>query len=163
MDNMNNRGSTPANIETKVIRPRLVIQALAFTGILYFCVGQTPPNTTKVVDSYVGSRSVLSASVKKEVLQHASQQSGLPTSALRIVRAEAHTWSDNCLGLRDSIFCTQISVPGWQVAVASGKQSWIYRTNASGSVIKMEQDTSAPSKESKGVALAIAQLLQQLE
>lgn len=162
MENMNNRGFTTASIETKVIRPRLVIQALAFTGILYFCVGQTPPTTTKVVDSYARSSSVLSASVEQGVLQHASQHSGLPTSALRIVRAEAHTWSDNCLGLRDSIFCTQISVPGWQVAVVSGKQSWIYRTNASGSMIKIEQDTSSPSKESKGVALAIAQLLQQL-
>lgn len=159
MENMNNRGSTTATIETKFIRPRLVIQALAFTGILYFCIGQTPPITTKIVERSVGSSSPLSTSVEKEVLQHASHQSGLPTSALRIVRAEAHTWSDNCLGLRDSIFCTQIPVPGWQVAVVSGKQSWIYRTNASGSVIKMEQDTSTPSKESKGIALAIAKLI----
>lgn len=163
MENMNNKGSTTASIETKVMRLRLGIQSLAFTGILYFCVGQTPPTTTNVIDNSVGSGAMLSASVEKGVLQHASQKSGLPTSALRIVRAQAHTWSDNCLGMRDSIFCTQISVPGWQVAVASEKQSWIYRTNASGSLIKMEQDTSVPSKESKGVALAIAQLFQQLD
>jgi hypothetical protein len=158
MEDINNRGSTVATIEKKVIQPRLVIQALAFTGILYFCIGQTPPNTTRVVSQSVHYSAPLLASVENSVLQHASEQLRLPASALRILRTQPQTWSDNCLGLRDSeIFCTQIPVPGWQVAVASGKQSWIYRTNASGSVIKMEQNTSSPtSKESKEVASAIA-------
>jgi len=158
MEDINNRGSTAATIEKKVIQPRLVIQALAFTGILYFCVGQTPPNTTGVAYQSVHNSPPLLASVENSVLQHASEQLRLPASALRILRTQPQTWSDNCLGLRDSeIFCTQIPVPGWQVAVASGKQSWIYRTNASGSVIKMEQNTASPtSKESKEVALAIA-------
>lgn len=158
MEDINNRGSTVATIEKKVIQPRLVIQALAFTGILYFCVGQTPPNTTRVVSQSVHNSPPLLASVENSVLQHASEQLRLPAAALRIIRTQPQTWSDNCLGLRDSeIFCTQIPVPGWQVAVASGKQSWIYRTNASGSVIKMEQNTSSPtSKESREVALAIA-------
>jgi hypothetical protein len=158
MEDINNRGSTAATFEKKVIQPRLVIQALAFTGILYFCIGQTPPNTTRVVSQSVHNSAPLLASVENSVLQHASEQLRLPASALRILRTQPQTWSDNCLGLRDSeIFCTQIPVPGWQVAVVSGKQSWIYRTNASGSVIKMEQNTSSPtSKESKEVALAIA-------
>lgn len=158
MEDINNRGSTAATFEKKVIQPRLVIQALAFTGILYFCVGQTPPNTTGVAYQSVHNSPPLLASVENSVLQHASEQLRLPASALRILRTQPQTWSDNCLGLRDSeIFCTQIPVPGWQVAVASGKQSWIYRTNASGSVIKMEQNTASPtSKESKEVALAIA-------
>jgi hypothetical protein len=158
MEDINNRGSTAATFEKKVIQPRLVIQALAFTGILYFCVGQTPPNTTGVAYQSVHNSAPLLASVENSVLQHAAQQLRLPASALRILRTQPQTWSDNCLGLRDSeIFCTQIPVPGWQVAVVSGKQSWIYRTNASGSVIKMEQNTSSPtSKESKEVASAIA-------
>jgi len=158
MEDINNRGSTAATFEKKVIQPRLVIQALAFTGILYFCVGQTPPNTTGVAYQSVHNSPPLLASVENSVLQHAAQQLRLPASALRILRTQPQTWSDNCLGLRDSeIFCTQIPVPGWQVAVVSGKQSWIYRTNASGSVIKMEQNTSSPtSKESKEVASAIA-------
>jgi hypothetical protein len=33
MEDINNRGSTAATFEKKVIQPRLVIQALAFTGI----------------------------------------------------------------------------------------------------------------------------------
>ena len=160
MEDINNRGSTTAIIEKKLIQPGLIVQALAFTSILYFCVGQTPRNTTGTIFPSVQTSTPLSTSVENSVLQHASRQLRLPTSSLRIIHAQPQTWSDNCLGLRESeLVCTQIPVPGWQVAVVSGKQSWIYRTNASGSVIKMEQHTSAPSsapsKERKEVALAI--------
>jgi hypothetical protein len=72
MEDINNRGSTAATIEKKVIQPRLVIQALAFTGILYFCVGQTPPNTTRVASQSVHNSAPLLASVENSVLQHAS-------------------------------------------------------------------------------------------
>ena len=159
MEDINNRGSATAKIETKLIQPRLMIQALAFTGILYFIVGQTPPNTTRTMFSSFQTSATLSESVTNSVLQHTSQQSGLPTSALHIVHAQPQTWSDNCLGLGDSeVLCPQMPVPGWQVAVASGQQRWIYRTNASGSVIKLERGTSSPSKVSEKVALAVAKL-----
>jgi hypothetical protein len=44
-----------------------------------------------------------------------------------------------------------VPVSGWQVAVASGKQQWIYRTDASGLVIKLERGTSLPSQKRKEV------------
>lgn len=139
MEDTNTRGSTTATFERKVIQPRLIIQALAFTGILYFCVGQTPPDTTKTLLGPVRTSTTFSSAVENSVLQHASQQSGLPTSALGIVQAREQTWSDSCLGLADSgVLCSQMPVPGWQIAVGSGQQRWIYRTNASGSVIKLE-------------------------
>lgn len=140
MEDINNRGSATNTIKTKLIQPRLIIQALAFTGILYFCAGQTLPNTTGVIFSSVETSTPLSVSVKNSVLLHASQQSGLPTSALHIVHARPQTWSDNCLGLSNpDALCTQMAVPGWQIAVASGQQRWFYRTNTSGSAIKVEQ------------------------
>jgi hypothetical protein len=46
-----------------------------------------------------------------------------------------------------------MAVPGWQVAVASRRQRWLYRTNASGSVIKLERGTT--SKIGKELALEI--------
>ena len=140
MEDINTRGSTTETITKKVIQPHLVIQALAFTGILYFSVGQTAPNTTEAINPSVQTSATLSASVSNSVLQHASKQSGLPTSALQIVQSQQQTWSDSCLGVNDSgVLCSQMLVPGWQVAVASGQQRWIYRTNASGSVIKRER------------------------
>ncbi|HEY9634877.1 MAG TPA: hypothetical protein V6D14_15850 [Coleofasciculaceae cyanobacterium] len=152
MEDINTRGSATVIIERKLLQPRLIIQALAFTGILYFTVGQTPRHTTGLLYESVSSNATLSASVSKSVLQYASRQSGLPTSTLQIVHAHPQTWSDNCLELHDAAaVCTQIPVPGWHVAVASGKQSWSYRTDASGSLIKMEQGTSSPRKQSKEI------------
>lgn len=140
MEDINNSGSATNTIETKLIQPRLIIQALAFTGILSFCVGQTPPNLTEFSFSSVETSAPISASVKNSVLHHASQQSGLPTSALHIVHVQPQTWSDNCLGLSNpEVLCTQMSVSGWQISVASGQQRWLYRTNKSGSAIKMER------------------------
>lgn len=140
MEDINTRGSATETIAKKVIQPHLVIQALAFTGILYFSVGQTPPNTTEGINSSAQTTATLSASISNSVLQHASQQSGLPTSALHIVQSQQQTWSDSCLGVNDfGVLCTQMIVPGWQVAVASGQQRWVYRTNTSGSVIKKER------------------------
>jgi hypothetical protein len=146
MEDTNTRGSATATFERKVIQPRLIIQALAFTGILYFCVGQAPPDTTSTLFRPVGTSTTFSAVVGNYVLQHASQQSGLPTSALRIVQARPDTWSDDCLGLSDAgVLCIQMPVPGWQVTVVSGQQRWIYRTNASGSILKLERKTFSPS------------------
>lgn len=148
MKDINTTGLTTATVGKKVIQPRLLIQALAFTGILYFIVSQTPPETTQTGDRTNRTSATVATSVADSILQHASQQSGLPASALRIVRAQPQTWSDNCLGLRNSIdSCTPMPIQGWQVAVASDRQHWIYRTDASGSVIKVEQNTSSLSKQ----------------
>jgi hypothetical protein len=38
-----------------------------------------------------------------------------------------------------------MAVPGWQIAVVSGQQRWIYRTNASGSVMKLENAIPSPN------------------
>jgi hypothetical protein len=172
MEDINNRGLTTAILGKTVIRPRLLIQSLAFTGILYFCVGQAPPHSSETINQLPElpsalkakgehdstTRSLLSPGFENSVLQHASKQLGLPTSALRITHAQSQTWSDNCLGIHDpEIFCTQTPVPGWQVEVKSAQQSWIYRTNATGSVIKIELQTSTPHANQLASAHAISQ------
>ena len=147
MEDTNTRGYTTAHsFERRVIQLRLIIQALAFTGILYFCVGQAPPETARTFFYPIGTNTNLSNAVGNSVLRHASQQWGLPASSLHIAQARPQTWSDNCLGLADfEVSCTLLPVPGWQVAVVSGQRRWVYRTNASGSVIKLEKGTSSPS------------------
>ncbi|HEY9695065.1 MAG TPA: hypothetical protein V6D15_22925 [Oculatellaceae cyanobacterium] len=81
-------------------------------------------------------------SVTNAVLQEVSRRTNLPTSAFRIVESERRTWSNGCLGLSTpGIGCTLAMVPGWRVVVANGEQRWVYRTNESGSVIKL--DTAA--------------------
>lgn len=154
MENINNRVSTTGTIEQQLLQPRLILQAIAFTAILYFCAGQTPPTPSRIMTQSVQSPPPLSTAVSHSVLRHASQLSGLPTSALRVIDAQPQTWLDNCLGLRESgASCIQTPVSGWQVAVASDHQRWIYRTNTSGSIIKLERGISLPKKETKEVAL----------
>ena len=79
-------------------------------------------------------------SVAKAVLQDAQMRSHLSVKQWRIVNAEPRNWPDGCLGLASpGTFCTQIVVPGWQVTVESGQKNFVYRTNNSGSLVKLEQ------------------------
>lgn len=81
----------------------------------------------------------LPATVTKAVLQDAQTRSRLPLSQLRIVQAELVEWSDGCLGLAEpEQFCTQAIVPGWKVTVVGGQQTFVYRSDEAGSLVKYE-------------------------
>jgi len=87
-------------------------------------------------------------SVVQAVLQDASRRSNLPSQELRIVRAEQRDWSDGCLGLALSgTFCTQVVLPGWQVTVNAARRSFIYRTDNSGSQVKLESSDFKSRRE----------------
>jgi hypothetical protein len=80
----------------------------------------------------------LPKAVAQAVLENASRQPNVGRG-LRIVQGEQQDWPDGCLGLAErGIFCTQAIVPGWRVLVEDEGQTFVYRTNASGSVIKLE-------------------------
>ncbi|NEP02391.1 MAG: hypothetical protein F6K58_27830 [Symploca sp. SIO2E9] len=139
---MNNSNLTPAKISKKRIQPSLMLQALAFTCILYFCVGKTSPNIARETSQNVESGVTLSAAVGNSVLLDASKRFGLPTSALDISDAQSHIWSDDCLELGNSksAKCKEMLIPGWQIVVNSDNKRWVYRTNISGSIIALEPD-----------------------
>ncbi|WP_413161924.1 hypothetical protein ACL6C3_24395 [Capilliphycus salinus ALCB114379] len=89
------------------------------------------------------SVSNLPVSVANTVFQDAANRSGLPHSALRIVEAQSETWPDGCLGLGEpGTLCTLALVPGWQVKIVSGRERWVYRTNESGSLLRLDQQAS---------------------
>lgn len=76
--------------------------------------------------------------VGQAVLQDASKRSGLPVAQLRIVAFMQRDWPDGCLGLaQPETICTQQVVPGWQVKVVNHGQAFIYRTNHTGSIVKL--------------------------
>lgn len=84
----------------------------------------------------------LPAAVSNAVLQDLSQRIQQPIASFQITRAEQRTWSDGCLGLSEpGTLCTQVLIPGWQVIVTRNHCCWVYRTNQSGSQIKL--DTAA--------------------
>lgn len=93
----------------------------------------------------------LPRSVADSVLQVAARDSGLPRSSLQIVRAEQRTWPNGCLGIaQPGVMCTQALVPGWRVVVQAGQQRLIYRTNNSGSVVRLDPE-SRPTSNTGGL------------
>lgn len=106
---------------------------LVLTIILFLGVNLTFVNTA------AADANNLPDAVAKAVLQDASKRSNLPTEKLRIINSIPRNWSDGCLGLaQPGTLCTQQVVSGWQVKVVSGQKTLIYRTNNSGSVVKLE-------------------------
>ncbi|NER94392.1 MAG: hypothetical protein F6J86_11210 [Symploca sp. SIO1B1] len=146
MEDINNTSPVNGTNEKQAIQLPLMIQALAFTAILYFNVIQTPSNRPPETFPASQARKTLSAPIVNSILQQASQELKLPASTLRIVNVQKQTWSDNCLELRDSgVVCTRMQVSGWQVTVANTQNQWTYRTDTSGVVIKLaNRHTSFP-------------------
>jgi hypothetical protein len=85
-------------------------------------------------------------SVANAVIADASTQLGLPVNQIRVVQAEQKTWPDACLGIyAPDILCAPATVEGWQVTVEASGKRLVYRTNASGSVVKVDQLASLPN------------------
>lgn len=86
----------------------------------------------------------LPASVSEAIFQDISRKSNVSRRELQITRVEQRTWNNGCLGLVEpGVFCTQVLVPGWRVQVEGNYRTWVYRTNQTGSVIKLETQTNS--------------------
>lgn len=137
-------------------RLQRILATLSLMGVLFLTVGMTVahidrdlPNTpepqmTQRPTELAQERSQqknLPDAVAEAVLQDASRQSNLPIKELRIVNAEPRNWQDGCLGLAPpDTFCPQIVVSGWQVTVEGKQQSFVYRTNDTGSLVKLARE-----------------------
>lgn len=70
------------------------------------------------------------------VLQAASKET------LSITEVEEEIWPDACLGLGGSgEVCTDVEVPGYKVTVEAGVMFLFYRTDKSGSQVRLEKKT----------------------
>ncbi|MCG6136917.1 MAG: S-layer homology domain-containing protein [Nostoc sp. LLA-1] len=84
----------------------------------------------------------LPESIKVAVFRDISQRTGSQISMLRVVQTRRQIWTNGCLNLPVEGSCTQAMVKGWQVLVANQQQVWVYRTNESGTVAKLDQDST---------------------
>ncbi|SKB12003.1 conserved exported hypothetical protein [Planktothrix sp. PCC 11201] len=99
---------------------------------------KTPLNPEWAVN--VGDRAkVLPPAVDKKIRETIAQESGVIVQDLKIVEARQQTWPDTCLGLaKTDEICGQMLVSGWRVVVSDGRQTWVYRTDAQGRIIRLE-------------------------
>lgn len=89
----------------------------------------------------------LPRSVANAVLQDLSRREGISIRELRIANSRQQTWRNGCLELQQpDELCTQALVPGWRVVVSRGRQNWIYHTNKTGSVVKLNQANTGTIK-----------------
>lgn len=104
------------------------------SGINELILGQRPTRRQRVINN-----SLVPEAVSDAVIKNLSQQTGIEASALKIVEAEQQTWENGCLGISSpGVPCAEGKVPGWEVVVASATQRWIYRSNMSGSLVKLD-------------------------
>ena len=71
------------------------------------------------------------------VLQQVSQQTGVEVQNIEIETLEQVDWPDACLGLPEGDeACAQIITPGFRVELQVNDQTFEFRTDESGSVIR---------------------------
>ena len=82
----------------------------------------------------------LPAAVAAAVRQDLSRQTGIAVGKLKVTESSRQSWPNTCLGLlRADEICGQMIVEGWRVVVSDGSQTWVYRTNARGNVLRLEK------------------------
>ena len=83
---------------------------------------------------------ILPDEIKTAVLNDAVKRTSKTVSEMQIVKAQPQQWSDGCLGLgKPEEICIQAIAPGWQVIVTDSIRNWIYRTDETGSIVRLEQ------------------------
>ena len=118
------------------VRPKISYSVFALNsltsqpGNLAEGTRQNPPNQ-------------LPATVAAAVRQNLSRQTGIAANKLKVTESSGQSWPNTCLGLsKADEICGQMIVEGWRVVVSDGSQTWVYRTNARGNVLRLEKKVS---------------------
>ncbi len=141
-----------------------ILTALILTGIVSVASGLTLIESSVAADKsplletansslkQSATTNRLPRQVADAVLRDASEWSGLPIEALRIVKGEKRDWDNDCL-LAFSSYCTLILNPisGWEVTVDSGKQQWVYHVDDKASSVLMDRTLALIPKAWFGV------------
>jgi hypothetical protein len=65
-------------------------------------------------------------------------------SQAKVISFSVQPWPDSCLGLpKPKENCASGSVPDWRVEVSDGLQTWFYRTDTTGKIIRVEEPERA--------------------
>ncbi len=107
----------------------------------------------------------LSRPVAMRIRRAAATELGLPPGQLRIASQSRQSWSDSCLGLGGPAeLCAAMITEGWRVELSNGSQSWFFRADRSGQVVRMERSPETgtlPGELRRRVLAAAAQESQQ--
>lgn len=130
------------------VLPALILTALLSlsTSLVSFNTAIAAPHSSGTARQERSQSDRLPPQVANVVRQDLSRRTGIAPGQLRITQSSQETWPNGCLGLAEpDQVCTQALVEGWRVVVSSGGKTWVYRTNATGSVVKLEPGTNQTS------------------
>ena len=120
----------PAAVSPKISYSELALNSLiSEPGNLAEGTRQNPPHQ-------------LPATLAAAVRQDLSRQTGIAADKLKVTKSSRQSWPNTCLGIvKADEICGQMIVEGWRVVVSDGRQTWVYRTNARGNVLRLEKKT----------------------
>jgi len=68
-----------------------------------------------------------------------ARQINIPVDQINLVSIQAATWRDACLGIYDpDRMCAQEITPGYRIILAAQGKNYIFRTNKTGSIVRLE-------------------------
>jgi hypothetical protein len=125
-------------------QPRIFWLPLMLAGLMISSSGlataQTPPKTDVRIDPITfgpDPDATPANSVIVAIQQEVKQQFGI--RKVQFLSARPQMWPDGCLGLpRGKEGCTSAIVPGWSVEVSDGVQTWMYRSDKTGNILRRE-------------------------
>ncbi|MDZ7962124.1 MAG: hypothetical protein RMY34_30350 [Aulosira sp. DedQUE10] len=132
-----------------------IFTALVLTGILSIGSGLTliksssaaainlsAETTNEVIKGNV-RQNRLPSPVVNAVQQDLSRRGVISTKKLEVIESSQKTWRNGCLELpQPEELCTQALVPGWRVVVSNSQRKWVYHTNQTGSVVRLNEKAS---------------------
>jgi hypothetical protein len=100
--------------------------------------------TAQVPSQSQSAETRLPRSVVRRVRRDLAQRLNSPRRGLEVVGFSRETWSDSCLGLAaPNERCAMAIVEGWRIELSNGEQNWVYRTDLTAQVIKLETNDDA--------------------
>lgn len=139
---------------TLLFQCRQLASILAALGLLAFCISFVPQKAMALdVNVNLFSRSLpsdatilakesprqLPAAIVRALRQDVSKRTGIQPQTIQVIESAPKNWPNGCLGLaKPDEMCTQSLVNGWRVTLSNGSRRWVYRTNASGNVFRLE-------------------------
>ncbi len=102
-------------------------------------------------------------SVQSAVINDLSRNQNIPERQIRITEATRQTWPNPCLGLqRPEELCSQVQTEGWRMVLTDGSDRWVYRTNETGQIVRIESaprtsSTDLPTDLPRSVSDAVLQ------
>jgi hypothetical protein len=152
----------PSKISTLLLTSAIMIAG--FTPSLSAMAAVPSPTIQESLQSQSGRSQRLPASVANAVRKDLARRLNIPAGRVRVMKAEAKTWPDGCLGLpKADEMCTEALVEGWQVMVSNNSQRWIYRTDQTGKNVRLasnpNQDVKLPNSVGDAVLRDLSQRL----